>query len=107
MIAFIIWLLIGVAFVGLGIYCIYFTKDDAFGFWANTKMFPVEDVKSYNKALGKLWCVFGVLFAILGLPLLAGQNSPYALIPAIGVFFEVIITMVIYTIKIEPKYRKK
>ena len=40
-------------------------------------MFEVKDRKKYNAAVGKLFSVFGIVFILLGLPLLAGQNSPW------------------------------
>ena len=49
-------------------------KAKPFGFWANAEVAPIEDVKGYNRALGMLWCVYGVLFTLIGLPLLDGQE---------------------------------
>ena len=42
---FIIWLAVSAAFIVLGIYVMLSTREVAFGFWANAKVFPVEDVK--------------------------------------------------------------
>lgn len=42
-IGFIIWCIMGVLFIGLGIFA--FTAKKAVGFWANAKMFEVTDVK--------------------------------------------------------------
>lgn len=67
----------------------------------------MENIKAYNKALGKLWCVYGFFFILLGIPLLGEQNSPLIIITLVGVIFELIIVMAVYTIKIEGKYRKK
>lgn len=107
MAAFIIWLIFGCAFIILGVYAFVSKKAVAFGFWANTKMFPVNDVKAYNRAVGKLWCVFGIVFVILGLPLLKGQNSPYILFSIFGLMAEAIAAMAVYVTVIEKKYRKK
>ncbi|MCR8743684.1 hypothetical protein [Romboutsia lituseburensis] len=106
---FIIWALAGILFIVGGIYCINSKKEVAFGFWSNSKTAPIEvkNVKAYNKALGKLWCSYGFFFILLGLPLLVDENSPLIIIPSIGVIFELIIAMAIYTINIEGKYRKK
>lgn len=106
---FIIWALAGILFIVGGIYCINSKKEVAFGFWSNSKTAPIEvkNVKAYNKALGKLWCAYGFFFILLGLPLLIDENSPLIIIPSIGVIFELIIAMAIYTINIEGKYRKK
>ncbi|MDE5678969.1 MAG: hypothetical protein K2I01_00855 [Lachnospiraceae bacterium] len=105
--AFLIWLVMALCFVGLGIYNFLSKQKSAFGFWANVKVFDVADVKAYNRALGKLWCTFGVVFALLGLPLLYGQNSPYVLLTILGAMLEVIAAMVVYVTVIERKYRKK
>ena len=67
----------------------------------------IEDVKGYNRALGILWCVYGVLFTLIGLPLLDGQNSGLIIIPILGAMLISIAAMVAYVVGIEPKYRKK
>ena len=108
---FLIWTLSGMFFIGEGIYCIKSKKEVAIGFWTNGKKPQIEEknIKAYNKALGKLWCVFGFFFILLGTPFLLGeeQNSLLFIISVIGVILEVIILMAVYTIKIEGKYRKK
>lgn len=107
MTAFVIWALVGVFFVGMGIYDIIAKKEKPAGFWANAEQFPVADVRAYNKAVGKMWCVYGIVFILLGIPLLAGQNSPYVLLSIAGMLFASIGTMVVYVLMIEKKYRKK
>lgn len=107
MMAFVIWLLMSIAFVILGIYASVSKKEVAFGFWANADTFPVKDVKAYNRAVGKLWIVFGIVFSVLGLPLLKGQNNPFIILSVLGIMIEAIAAMVIYTTVIEKKYRKK
>lgn len=102
-IAFTIWALVGLFFIVLGIQSFFAQK--AVGFWANAKTVPINDVKSYNKAVGKLFITFGSIFILLGLPLLIGQNSPWILLSCIGVLFEVIFVMALY-MRIENKYRK-
>ena len=106
MLAFMIWLAVSAAMVVLGIYAILSKREVAFGFWANTKMFPVEDVKGYNHAVGTLWCAFGVVFALLGIPLLPVQNTGYIIISILGCMAEAIAAMVVYVTIIEKKYRK-
>lgn len=107
MFAFIIWLIVSCTFVVLGIYAFFSKKEVAFGFWANAEVFPVNDVKAYNRAVGKLWCIFGIIFAVLGIPLMKGQNSPFILFSIVGVMAEAIVAMAVYTTVIEKKYRKK
>ena len=107
LIAFIIWAIMGVLFIVMGIYDLTSKKEKSFGFWANAKVVPIEDVKGYNRALGKLWCVYGVLFTLIGLPLLDGQNSGLIIISILGTMLISIGAMVVYEVVIEPKYRKK
>lgn len=106
-VAFIIWALMGVLFIAMGIYDLSSKKAKPFGFWANAEVASIEDVKGYNRALGILWCVYGVLFVLIGLPLLAGQNSGSIIISMLGTMFISIGAMVAYVVGIEPKYRKK
>lgn len=105
--AFIIWVIIGVFFIIMGIYDFNSKKEKPFGFWANTRVAPIEDVKGYNRALGTLWCVYGILFTLIGLPLLDGQNSGMIIIPVLGTMLISIAAMAVYAAGIEPKYRKK
>lgn len=109
MAAFIIWLVMAAFFEALGIYCFVSKSAKAFGFWANAEVFAVKDgkVREYNKALGRLWIVFGIIFAILGIPLLKGQNAPEALISVVGTMFLSIGAMVYYVVVLENKYRKR
>jgi hypothetical protein len=57
--------------------------------------------------VAKLFGVFGVVFIILGLPLLAGQNSAWAILSIVGVMIESIAAMAVYSTVIEKKYRKR
>lgn len=107
LIAFVIWVIIGVLFIVMGIYDFNSKKAKPFGFWANAEVAPIEDVKGYNRALGILWCVYGVLFTLIGLPLLDGQNSGLIIISILGAMLISIAAMVAYVVGIEPKYRKK
>jgi len=91
----------------MSIYILNSKKAKPFGFWANAEVVPIEDVKGYNRALGILWCVYGVLFVLIGLPLLDGQNSGLIMIPVLGAMFISIAAMVVYVVGIEAKYRKK
>ncbi|MBE5953657.1 MAG: hypothetical protein E7257_05810 [Lachnospiraceae bacterium] len=105
--AFVIWIICSLLFVVIGIYVMKSKKTKPFGFWANAEAPEVSDVEGYNKALGKLWIIFGVGFAVDGLPLLAGQNSALIIISVIGAMFLSIGVMVYYTLCIEAKYKKK
>lgn len=105
LIAFIIWALLGVFLMGLGVRA--FRSKEAVGFWANARTVPMADVALYNRAVGKLWLAAGLVFILLGAPLLlVGQNSALVMISVVGMMLWVIVLMIIYT-RIEAKYRKK
>ncbi len=102
--AFLIWAAVGILFIGLGIHCL-FSKKPA-GFWANSKVFEVNDLKKYNRAMAKLWSAFGAVFIVLGIPLLPGQNNAMAIVSVLGILVESIAAMTLYSQVIERKYRK-
>lgn len=104
MIGFIGWTVVGCLLIGIGITA--FFKKEAMGFWANIKIEAVKDIKNYNDSVGKLFILYGIVFILLGTPLLMGQNSPFILLSIMGVMIETIIAMAIYNIVIEGKYRK-
>ncbi|MBP3339570.1 MAG: hypothetical protein J6L69_09230 [Lachnospiraceae bacterium] len=105
MLAFIIFVMVALIFVAIGISAFFAKKP--MGFFANAEMFEVTDVKAYNRAVGIMWCIYGIVMIIFGIPLLAGQNSPYALISMAGVVVETIALVVVYVLVIEKKYRKR
>ena len=107
MAAFIGWAIMGLFFVIWGIYMFFAKSAKPFGFWANAEVAEMKDVKGYNRALGKLWCVFGVLLILLGLPFLFGQNSVGLIFTIPGTMIISIGAMIVYVVGIEPKYRKK
>ena len=102
---FIVWVIAGCFMIGLGISA-FFSKK-AVGFWANANTFPVKDVRGYNRATGTLFICYGVIFAVLGIPLLGGQNNALIILSILGVMIETIAMMVIYTLVVEKKYRDK
>ena len=104
-IGFVIYCIVGGLFIGFGISS-FFSKIPV-GFWENIKMCEVTDTRDYNKATGKLFLCFGIVFIILGLPLLAGQNSPLILLSVAGDIFLVITVMLVYELVIMKKYRKR
>ncbi len=83
-----------------------FSKNPV-GFWANTETIKVKDVKGYNRAIGLLFIIYGIIFVILGIPLLEGQNTPYVLLSVIGVMVETIVIMAAYSLVIVKKYEEK
>lgn len=103
-ISFVIWSAIGCIFVCLSIYS-YFSKKPV-RFWANADIFEISDIKKYNHAMAKLFCIFGIMLIVLGIPLLAGQHSAWILLSVVGVMIESIIAMAVYSLVIEKKYKK-
>ena len=103
-VGFVSWTAVGLVFVGNGRRCVKAKK--ATGFWANARTVPIGDVKAYNRAMGKLWCVYGAVLIVLGIPLLLG-NGLWILLSCIGVMVEAVGSMAVYTLYIEKKYRKK
>lgn len=104
-IGFIIWNIIGGLFICLGFYS--FLSKKPIGFWANAEGFEVIDRKKYNRAVSRLFCAYGIVFIILGFPLLSAQNSVWILFSVFGVMVESITAMIVYATVIEKKYRKK
>lgn len=106
-IAFVIWIMVSLVFVVIGIYGL--RAKEVVGFWSNGKKPRVEEenVKAYNRAVGILWIVFAVIFMLLGLPLLAGDNSPLIVITLLGTLAEIVALMAVYVLVIEKKYCTK
>lgn len=105
MLGFLLWAAVGCLIILFGIAAFWSKKE--FGFWANVKTLPMKDVKLYNRAVGWLFIVYGIVFVILGLPLLAGKNSPWIILSVIGTPLEAIVAMAVYTIVIQSKYEVK
>ncbi len=104
-IGFIIWAVVGCFIIGAGISA--FFRKKAVSFWANIEVEPMNDIKNYNYAMGKLFIAYGVIFVLLGLPMLSNQNSPLIILSVLGIMVETIATMTIYTLMIAKKYKRK
>ena len=102
--AFIVWAGVGAVFIVLALYCL--TAQKPCGFWANVKTEPVEDVRGYNRAMALLWSVYGLVFTLLGLPLLAEEFLPFTMFLPVAVMAETIAAMLLYTQKIDKKFRR-
>lgn len=92
-----------VIYLCLGVY-IWFSKK-AIGFWGNKKMFQVTDIRKYNHAMSELYVVHGIVFILLGLPLLTG-HSKWIVLSVAGVVVETIVLMAVYSLVIMKKYKK-
>ena len=104
-IGFVIWAIGGVIIIGLGISAYFFKKSG----WLLGKHKPISinDIAGYNRAVGKLFVIYGVILIALGLPLLSGQNSPFILLSVLGVMIETIVIMAVYSLCIERKYKEQ
>lgn len=96
------WLVISGIFVILGIAA--WNSKKAVRFWTLSQQIQVSDVKKYNRAVAKMWFVFAVIFSVIGLPVLAGQNSAWIVFTILGGMFWAVALMAVYT-RIEKKYR--
>ena len=65
--AFVIWCVMGLFFIGMGIYDYHAKTTRPFSFWSNVKVTEIKNVQAYNKALGKLFIAFGIVFIIYAL----------------------------------------
>ena len=109
-IGFVIWALVSCGFVGYGIYLMCSKREEPVGFWANVKEPPqVTDVKGYHRALGKLFCGYGIIFLLLGLPLLGEQKNAGVMVifTVLGASWASIGLAVIYSTVILKKYQKR
>ena len=107
-IGFIIWTLVSCFFIGYGIYLMLSKREVPVGFWANEKEPPqVTDVKGYNRDLGKLFCGYGIVLILLGLPMLAGQNNAWMIFTILGTAWASIALAIVYSTAILKKYQKK
>ncbi len=106
-IGYIIWVLVNIVFFIIGI--VSWKSKVPVGFFSNFKSpenSEIADVRGYNHAVARIWFVFAAIMALLGLPLLAGQNSPLIMISVIGMLWLCIGVCMAY-VKVEKKYRTK
>lgn len=66
---------------------------------------PIGKNVKQKYAMSKLYVVNGMIFILLGLPLLAG-HSRWILFSVAGVVVESIVFMVVYSLVIRKKYKK-
>lgn len=111
-IAYIIWLLISLIFVILGVYDWKNAENGSvFGFYnicPPPKAEQLTDVTAYNRAVSKLLIGSGIVFALIGLPLLSSDNEAViVLVGVLGSIFWVISMVLAYECIIMRKYRRK
>lgn len=104
MVAFVIWSIVAVIFLGIGISCR--KSSEAVGFFTFVKPPVIEDVERYNHAVSRLWLIAAGVLELIGIPLLLiEQNSPFSILMIFAVVILVISMMAVY-FKIETKYKK-
>lgn len=102
-IAFIIWSIVAVLFLGIAINS--WIANNEVGFFTFVKPPKVSDVKGYNHSVAILWTVGAVIFELFGIPFLfLEQNSPIFFLIVFGVVILIIGMMIAYQ-KIETKYK--
>ncbi len=102
-IAFIIWSIVAVSFLGIGMSGR--NSEEAIGFFTFAKPPVVTDVNMYNRSVSMLWMIAAVILEIIGIPLLfSGQNSPMFVPVIFGVVALVIGMMTVY-LRIQTKYK--
>ncbi|MCI8543518.1 hypothetical protein [Acetatifactor aquisgranensis] len=102
---FVLWIAGGCLLVILGIRA-FFAKKEV-GFFNNVRALPMRDVKAYNRAVGRLFIGYGIVFMLLGLPILADRNKGLLILSILGVAVETIVAMAVYILVIQSKYEKK
>ena len=100
-----LWALVGIFLIAMGISA-FFAKKEV-GFFSNVKPLPMGDVRAYNRAVGKLFIGYGIIFIALGLPILWGQNSGLVILSILGAVAETIAAMAVYILAIQGKYEAK
>ncbi len=101
-IAFIIWSIIAVLFLGIGISGR--KSKEAVGFFTFMKPPVISDVSKYNHSVSTLWIIAAVILEIIGMPLLfSEQNSPVFIPVILGVVALMIGMMIVY-LRIQAKY---
>lgn len=102
-IAFVIWSMVSLLFFMISL-STWRAKREV-GFFNGVKPPKMKNAIAYNHAVAKLWFVFGIIFEILGIPLLfIEQNSPIVFLIVIGVILLIIGTIIVY-LRIEQKHR--
>lgn len=102
MLGFFVWSICGIGFIIFGFSC--FKAKKPMRFWANSNSpIKVSNISKYNHAVGKMWIIYGLVFMLLGTFLLAGQNSPFAILSILGCAFDTIGLVLVYC-HIEDKY---
>lgn len=103
MIAFIIWSIVAILFLGIGISAR--KSKEAVGFFTFIKPPVITDIIKYNRSVSMLWIIAAIILEILGIPLLIyEQNSPVFIFVTFGVI-ALVLGMLIAYFRIQTKYQ--
>lgn len=95
MMAFIIWSIVAVLFLGIGI--VAGKSKEAVGFFTFVEPPEVTDVNKYNHSVSVLWIIAAVILEVIGVPLLfSEQKSPMFVLVIAGVVALMIGMMIAY-----------
>lgn len=95
---------VGIIFISIGIYAL--NKKNPIHFWSGTKVKAeeIKDIKSYNRANGIMWILFGLSFILSGLLGLILNVNIAGLAVSINSFVGLIIIVIVYN-RIYNKYK--
>lgn len=103
LLSFLGWSAVGLFFEGLAVYVWFSKKPVSF----SARPLEVTDKKRYNRAVAKLYMVYGAVFILLGLPLLAAPLPGWAAcLMAAGIVGASAACRAVYALVIRKKYQK-
>ncbi|HIW08520.1 MAG TPA: hypothetical protein H9771_06265 [Candidatus Faecalibacterium faecipullorum] len=103
LLSFLGWSAAGLFFEGLAVYIWFCKKPVSF----SSRPLEVTDRKRYNHAVAKLYMVYGAVFILLGLPLLAAPIPGWAAwLMVAGIAGEAAACRAVYALVIRKKYKK-
>ncbi len=97
----------GIVGIAIGIYDCLTTKNKAYGFGNRKPFVQVQDIRSFNRAVGKLWIVIGLLICLDGAILLLPNPESKAYLVAFSAIFLYVCGSIYYVMVIENKYKKE
>ena len=105
-IGFIIWTVCALILIGIGLYTRKMKKPAAF-FTYETEGPEVDDVSLYNRDVSKLWISTGILFEIIGLPLLFLKQNAWQFVFLIPAVVFLMLSLIIRYLNIKDRHAKK
>lgn len=104
--AFISFVSVGLLFIGIGVFSLKSKKPVSFFTFYKVTENEVSDAKAYNKAVGILWVIYGVFWALLGsLFIFLGETIGGIFIMFLS--FPSVIVLILVYLRIKGKYEVK